>query len=216
MRPQLAHLQPDPGVVRLLLGAFFRIAERFFQPAAVHQRNRIPVVPGSAACGVFLGILHPFHSAVVVDIVIQIVAGEGVPEGDLQILVCLFFGESSFFYAVFDKILQPVEHFSKVTGSPFVKGFQRFNVLCREQGASFLMNIRLRFPLIQQRHTAHIPPECMEVSIGQVSFFKERLCRIQNSGQIPGDEIQIPVIQSGGPTQEGHGFRSGLVQNCFL
>jgi len=37
------------------------------------------------------------------------------------------------------------------------------------------MNIKLRFVLIQQRHTAHIPPESMEVSIGQATSFKERL-----------------------------------------
>ena len=177
MRPQLAHLQPDPWIVRLLLGTFFRVAEGFFQSAAVHQRHRIPVVPGSAACGIFLGILHPFHSAVVVDIVIQIVAGEGVPEGNLQILMSLLFAESSFFYAAFDKILQPVEHFPKVSGSSFVKGFQCLNILCREQGASFLMNIRLRFFLVQQRYTTHIPPECVEVSIGQVASLKECLCR---------------------------------------
>ena len=64
------------------------------------------------------------------DIVIQIVAGEGVPEGDLQILMGLLFTESSFFYAVFNKILQPVEHLSKVTGCSFIKGFQYFNILC--------------------------------------------------------------------------------------
>ena len=64
-------------------------------------------------------------------------------------LMGLFFGESSFFYAVFDKTLQPAEHFPKVAGSPFVKGFQRFDVLCREQGTGFLMNIRLRFFLVQ-------------------------------------------------------------------
>ena len=104
------------------------------------------------------------------DIVIQIVAGEGIPEGDLQILMSLLFAESSFFYAAFDKILQPAEHFPKVAGNAFIKGFQRFDILCREQGASFLMNIRLYFLLIQQRHTAHIPPECVEVSIGQVRF----------------------------------------------
>ena len=149
MRPQLAQMEPDPGVVRLLLGTFFRVAEGFFQSAAVHQRHRIPVVPGSAACGIFLGILHPFHSAVIVDIVIQIVAGEGVPEGNLKILMSLFFAESSLFYAAFDKILQPAEHFLKVTGGSFIKGFQCFNILRREQGASFLMNIRLRFFLVQ-------------------------------------------------------------------
>ena len=54
MRPQFAQLQPDPGVVRLLLGALLRVVKCFFQPAAVHQRHRIPVVPGSAACGVLL------------------------------------------------------------------------------------------------------------------------------------------------------------------
>ena len=83
------------------------------------------------------------------DIVIQIVAGEGVPEGNLKILMSLLFAESSFFYTAFDKILQPVEHFPKVSGSSFVKGLQYFNILCREQGASFLMNIRLRFFLVQ-------------------------------------------------------------------
>ena len=111
------------------------------------------------------------------DIVIQIVAGEGIPEGDLQILMSLLFAESSFFYAAFDKILQPAEHFPKVAGNAFIKGFQRFDILCREQGASFLMNIRLYFLLIQQRHTAHIPPECVEVSIGQVPSLKECLRR---------------------------------------
>ena len=35
------------------------------------------------------------------------------------------------------------------------------------------MNIRLRFFLVQQRHTTHIPPECVEVSIGQVASLKE-------------------------------------------
>jgi len=65
-----------------------------------------------------------------VDIVIQIVAGKGVPEGDLQILMGLFFGEFSFFYAVFDEILQPLKHSPEVAGCPFVKGFQRFDVLC--------------------------------------------------------------------------------------
>ena len=130
MRPQLARLQPDPWVVRLLLGTPLRIFQCFFQPAAVHQRNRIPVVPGRTACGVLLRILHPFHSTVVVDIVIQIVAGKGVPEGDLQILMGLFFGEFSFFYAVFDEILQPLKHSPEVAGCPFVKGFQRFDVLC--------------------------------------------------------------------------------------
>ncbi len=88
----------------------------------------------------------------------------------------LFFAESSFFYAAFDKILQPAEHFLKVTGGSFIKGFQCFNILRREQGASFLMNIRLRFFLVQQRHTTHIPPECVEVSIGQVASLKECLC----------------------------------------
>ncbi|CAN4033969.1 HTH cro/C1-type domain-containing protein, partial [Dysosmobacter welbionis] len=72
-----------------------RIFQCFFQPAAIHQRHRIPVVPGGTACGVFLRILHPLRGTVVVDIVIQIVAGEGIPEGDLQILMGLFFGESS-------------------------------------------------------------------------------------------------------------------------
>ena len=176
MRPQLSHLQPNPGVVRLLLSALLCIFQCFFQPAAVHQRHRIPIVPSSAAHGIFLGILHPFHSTVVVDIVIQIVAGEGIPEGNLQIPMSLLFAEPSFVYASFDKILQPVKHFPKVSGSSFIKGFQCFNILRREQGASFIMNIRLRFFLVQQRHTTHIPPECVEVSIGQVASLKECLC----------------------------------------
>jgi len=176
MRPQLAQMEPDPGVVRLLQSAPLRIFQCFFQPAAIHQRHRIPVVPGSAARGVFLRILHPFRSAVVVDVIVQIKAGKGIPEGNLQILVSLFFAESSFFYATFDKILQPAEHFLKVTGGSFIKGFQCFNILRREQGASFLMNIRLRFFLVQQWHTTHIPPECVEVSIGQVASLKECLC----------------------------------------
>ena len=149
MRPQLAQMEPDPGVVRLLQSAPLRIFQCFFQPAAIHQRHRIPVIPGSAARGVFLRILHPFRSAVVVDVIVQIKAGKGIPEGNLQILVSLFFAESSFFYATFDKILQPAEHFLKVTGGSFIKGFQCFNILRREQGASFLMNIRLRFFLVQ-------------------------------------------------------------------
>ena len=54
------------------------------------------------------------------------------------------------------------------------------------------------------------------MGIGQAAFFKECLRCIQNRGQIPGQKVQIPVIQAGGPAQEGHCFRSGLVQNCFL
>ena len=75
------------------------------------------------------------------------------------------------------------------------------------------MNRGLRFLLIQQRHAAHIPPEGMEVGPGQTASLKERLCRCQHSGQIPGDEIQIPTIQTSGPAQEGHGFRSCLPQD---
>ena len=70
------------------------------------------------------------------------------------------------------------------------------------------MNIRLRFFLVQQRYTAHIPPESVEVSKGQTAFLKKRLRRCQYSRQIPGDKIQIPTIQTSGPTQEGHGFLS--------
>ena len=125
----------------------------------------------------------------------------------------LLFAESSFFYAAFDKILQPAKHFPKVAGNAFIKGFQRFDILCREQGAGFLMNIRLRFVLIQQRHTAYIPPECVEVGIGQAASFKKRLCRSQYSGQIPGNEIQVPAIQASGPAQEGHRFRSRIPQD---
>ena len=63
------------------------------------------------------------------DVIVQIQAGKGVPEGDLQILMSLHFGESSFFYAAFDKILQPLKHSPEVAGNPIVKGFQRFDVL---------------------------------------------------------------------------------------
>src|SRR5699024_12540687 len=56
-------------------------------------------------------------------------------------------------------IFQPLEHSPEVAGSPFIKGFQCFNILCREQRAGFLMNIRFYFFLIQQRHTAHIRSE---------------------------------------------------------
>ena len=75
------------------------------------------------------------------------------------------------------------------------------------------MDVRLWFLLIQQRHTAHIPPESVEVGIGQAAFFQERLRRCQYSGQIPGNEIQIPAIQASGPAQEGHGFRSCIPQD---
>ena len=130
MRPQLAHLQPDPGVVRFLLSSPLRIFQCFFQPAAVHQRYGIAVVPGSAACGVLLGILHPLSRLVVVDIIVNVITGKSVPEGDLQILVRLFFGKSSFFHAIFDEIFQPLQHSPEVTGNSFIEGFQRFNIFC--------------------------------------------------------------------------------------
>ena len=98
----------------------------------------------------------------------------------------------------------------------FIEGFQRCNVLCREQGAGVLVDGGLRFFLVQQRYAAHISPEGVEVRRGQAAARKERLRRCQHSRQIPGDEIQIPMIQSGGSTQESHGFRSGLVQNGLL
>ena len=55
----------------------------------------------------------------------------------------------------------------------------------------------------------------MEVSAGQAAFSKEGLRRCQYGGQIPGDEIQIPVVQAGGTTQEGHGLCSRLPQNSI-
>lgn len=64
------------------------------------------------------------------DIIIQIKAGEGVPEGDLQVLVCLLFGESSFFNASFDEILQPLKHSPEVAGDSVIIRFQCFNILC--------------------------------------------------------------------------------------
>ena len=115
MRPQLAQtgarIQGSSGSSRAAPRSAY--SQCFFQPAAIHQRHRIPVVPGSAARGVFLRILHPFRSAVVVDVIVQIKAGKGIPEGNLQILVSLFFAESSFFYATFDKSSSQPSIFSK-------------------------------------------------------------------------------------------------------
>ena len=195
MCPQLAHLQPNPGIVRLLFCTPLRIFQCFIRPAAVHQGHRIPVIPGSAACGVFLGIFHPFRCFAVISVLIQIIVSKGIPEGDLKILAGLLFAEPSFFYTVFNKIIKPTNHFPKVTSSSFIKGRQCLDVLCREQGAGFLMNLRFRFPL-PQADCSRIPAEHMEHPLGHTRICEEILCRLQHGGQVPGDEVQIPVVQS--------------------
>ena len=215
MSPQPARLQPDPWVLRLLLNAPFRIVQSLLQLSAVHEGHRIPVVPGSAARSIFLRVLHPLSCLVVKPVLIQVVAGEGIPQSDLEVLLGLTPGEFSRLHAPLCKVLQPAVHLPKIAGHIPAEALQSADVLRREQGAGLRVHLRLWFPL-PQADRSHIPAEYMEQTLGGIGVSKEILGRIQHGGQIPGDEVQIPVVQSGGSTQEGHGSCSGFVQNHFL
>ena len=96
-----------------------------------------------------------------------------------------------------------MEHFPKIPRYPILKGFQRFNVLGRKQGTGLCIHLGLSL-LFPQADGPHIPPEHMESAPGQICSSKKFPGRIQDSGQIPGYKIQIPVIQAGGPAQKRH------------
>lgn len=52
----------------------------------------------------------------------------------------------------------------------------------------------------------------MEAGPGQAGFFKESDSGIQDSRQIPGDEVQVSGVQSSGAAQQGKGILPGLIQ----
>ena len=110
---QLAQMQPDPRVVRLLQSALFCVAESLLQLSAVGQSDREAVVPGAAAGGILLRIPHPLDAPVVEFILADIHAGIAVPQCNLQVLPCLFFCKAIFLHTVFDEGCQiaqdPVE-----------------------------------------------------------------------------------------------------------
>lgn len=103
---ELGRLEPDPWIVRLLQCALFGIAGGLLQPSAVHQRHGIAVIPHAAAFCAALGGRHPAGRPVIVLVLVDIVAGKGVPEGDLQIGPGLALRKAALLHPGGDKLLQ--------------------------------------------------------------------------------------------------------------
>ena len=77
----------------------------------------------------------------------------------------------------------------------------QFGLRCQFRGSGFWSG---------QPHRAHIPAEAVEAGPGKPGLVKEVHRSAENSGQIPGDEIQITMIQSSGAAPQGAGLFSGL------
>ena len=63
-----------------------------------------------------------------------------------------------------------------------------------------------------QSHCPHIPAEHMEACPGQIGFVKELLSRIQDGSQIPGDEVHIAAVETGGPAGQGNSILPSVRQ----
>ena len=152
---------------------------------------------------------------VVILILIQIIASERIPQGDLEVLLGLPLSKFSLLYTLLDKVLQPAEHLSKVARHTIIKGFQCLNILHREKGSGFRVNFWFFF-LLPQTDSSYIPTEYVEATPGQIDFSEEVPSRIQYSGQIPGDEVQISIVQSGSTAQEGYCVLTSVFLDSLL
>ena len=67
-----------------------------------------------------------------------------------------------------------------------------------------------------QSHCPHIPAEHMEACPGQIGFVKELLSRIQDGSQIPGDEVHIAAVETGGPAGQSNSILPSVRQQRRL
>ena len=104
---ELAGLQPAPGILRVQGHAGLRIMPGLLQAAAVHQGAGVAIVPDPAPGRLrrwFRG-GHPLGSFIIVVIVVDVVAGIGVPQGKIQIAPGLLLRELSLTHTVPDPLV---------------------------------------------------------------------------------------------------------------
>ncbi|MFR6041883.1 MAG: hypothetical protein ACLUHL_10970 [Dysosmobacter welbionis] len=105
--PELGGLQPAPGILRVQGHAGLRIMPGLLQAAAVHQGAGVAIVPDPAPGRLrrrFRG-GHPLGSFIIVVIVVDVVAGIGVPQGKIQIAPGLLLRELSLTHTVPDPLV---------------------------------------------------------------------------------------------------------------
>jgi len=70
--------------------------------------------------------------------------------------------------------------------------------------------------LRHQAHAPHVPAEGVEAGPGDAAALQEGPGRLENGDQVPGDKVQIAVVEAGSPAQEGRCVRPGLLHHRRL
>ena len=136
MGPELADFQPSPGVFRVQSNAGLRSLPRFFQTTAVHQGAGVAVVPDTAPRRLCLRTRgwHPLGCPVIKSVFIQVVAGIGRPECQLQVFLRLFLSKESPAHAIPYPLVQVIQHFIKIAGCRAAHFFQGLKILFCKNG----------------------------------------------------------------------------------